>query len=194
MSRLKELLNEIRELEVRIADEISKEADEFGYTIKRGKVLFDEEISNSHRQLTKTLGEFLGECSWPGLLVSPVVYSLIIPVLIFDVFVFVYQLVCFPAYKIPKVRRRDYIALDRHKLQYLNIIERFNCLYCGYVGGFISYVQEVAARSEQYWCPIKHAKQLEGAHSRYHDFLTYGDADAYVTELHRIRQQLRDNE
>ncbi|MCW8909266.1 MAG: hypothetical protein OQK76_01480, partial [Gammaproteobacteria bacterium] len=95
MSRLKELLNEIRELEVRIADEISKEADEFGYTIKRGKVLFDEEISNSHRQLTKTLGEFLGECSWPGLLVSPVVYSLIIPVLIFDVFVFVYQLVCF---------------------------------------------------------------------------------------------------
>ena len=194
MSRLKELLNEIRELEVRIADEISKEADEFGYTIKRGKVLFEKEISSRHRELTKSLGHYFAECSWPGLLVSPVVYSLIIPVFIFDVFVFFYQLVCFPIFKIPKVSRRDYIALDRHKLQYLNIIERLNCLYCGYVGGFIAYVQEVAARSEQYWCPIKHAQQLEGAHSRYHDFLTYGDADAYVSELHRIRQQLKDNE
>jgi len=194
MSRLKELLIEIRELEVRIADEISREADELGYTIKRGKIRFEEEISNRHRQLTKTLGDYLRECSWPGLLVSPIVYSLIIPVVIFDVFVFFYQLVCFPIFKIPKVRRRDYIVLDRHKLQYLNIIERFNCAYCGYVGGFIAYVQEVAARSEQYWCPIKHARQLENPHARYHDFLAYGDADAYVAQLNNLRQKLRDNE
>ncbi|MDH5472589.1 MAG: hypothetical protein OEY87_06700 [Gammaproteobacteria bacterium] len=194
MSRLNDLLTEIRELETRVAEEISKEAEGFGYSLKRGRVRFEQAISDQHRELSKKVGDYLRECSWPGLLVSPLVYSLIIPVVIFDVFVFIYQSLCFSVYKIPKVRRGDYIALDRHELQYLNVIERINCVYCGYVNGFIAYVQEVAARSEQYWCPIKHARQLEKNHSRYHGFLPYGDAEAYVTELARLRQQLNNNE
>ncbi|MDH5766759.1 MAG: hypothetical protein OEZ38_12155 [Gammaproteobacteria bacterium] len=190
MSRLNELLDEIRELEARVADEITSEADELGYTIRRGRVRFEEGVREKHLSLTKHINDYLGECSWPGLLVSPVVYSLIVPVMIFDIFIFFYQLICFSIYKIPRVRRRDYIVLDRHKLQYLNAIERFNCLYCSYANGFIAYVQEVAARSEQYWCPIKHAQKLETTHSRYYNFLPYGDAEAYVNELQRIRDEL----
>lgn len=193
MSRLKELLDEIRQLEVRVADEIGKEAEEFGYTVKRGRVRFEKEISSRHRELTKKLGDYLSECTWLGLLVSPIVYSLIIPVAIFDIFIFFYQYLCFPVYKIPKVRRRDYIVIDRHKLQYLNIIEQFNCVYCSYVNGFIAYVQEVGARSEQYWCPIKHAQQLESTHRRYCDFMAYGDGDAYADELQRLRKKLIDS-
>ena len=194
MSGLKELLDEIRELEERVTEEISREANELGYSIKRGRVRFEKEISRQHRQLTKKLSKYLDECSWPGLVVSPIVYSLIVPVVIFDVLVWFYQLICFPVYKIPKVNRSDYIVLDRHKLQYLNIIERFNCMYCGYVNGFIAYAQEVGARSEQYWCPIKHAQRLENSHPRYHEFLPYGNADAYVDELDNIRKKLIDNE
>ena len=43
----------------------------------------------------------------------------------------VYQGVCFPIYGIPKVRRRDYILLDRRHLAYLNWVEKLNCEYCG---------------------------------------------------------------
>ena len=194
MSGLKELLGEIQALEERVADEIGKEADEFGYSIKRGRVRFEKEVRERHRALTKKLKDYFAECTWLGLLVSPIVYSLIVPVLMFDVFIFIYQLLCFPVYKIPKVRRGDYIFLDRHKLRYLNLIERFNCVYCGYINGFIAYVQEVGARSEQYWCPIKHAQKMPNIHSRYHDFFAYGDADAYVKELQRLRRQLKDGE
>ena len=58
-------------------------------------------------------------------------------------------------------------------------MERFNCGYCGYVNGVIAHVQEIAGRTEQYWCPIKHALGLRARHSRYRHFLEYGDAEAW---------------
>jgi hypothetical protein len=95
-------------------------------------------------------------------------------------------------YGIPRVRRAEYLALDRHHLQYLNGIERLNCLYCGYGNGVLAYAVEVAARTEQYWCPIKHARRLPAPHSRYYRFLAYGDAESYTRELERLRRELRD--
>ena len=64
--------------------------------------------------------------------------------------------------------------MDRRKLAYLNSIEKFNCVYCEYVNGLIAYVQEIAGRTEQYWCPIKHAMRVKSMHSRYRHFLDYG--------------------
>ena len=66
-----------------------------------------------------------------------------------------YQFVCLKEYGIPEVRRSDYIDLDRHSLSYLNFIEKVNCVYCSYFNGLIAYVQEIAARTEQFWLPHK---------------------------------------
>ena len=103
-----------------------------------------------------------------------------------------YQFICFPAYGIPKVRRRDYIALDRHKLAYLNSMEKFNCAYCSYVNGLLAYVSEIAGRTEQYWCPIKHALRLKTTHSRYQHFIDYGDAEGYRRRIEEIRRDFND--
>lgn len=192
MSRLQELMQEIRALEERVATEISREAKEFGYTIRNGRIAFSNELLEQHRAGAKRIRRYFSECSWIALAVAPVVYSLIIPVVLFDLFIWVYQATCFPIYRLPKVRRSDYIVIDQHHLKYLNVIERFNCVYCSYANGFLGYAQEVAARSEQYWCPIKHARRMKGAHSRYAGFVAYGDADAYVKEVKLLRQQLHD--
>jgi len=64
--------------------------------------------------------------------------------------------------------------------------ERFTytrCVYCGYANGLIAYVREIAARTEQYWCPIKHARPIPAPHARYRVFFEYGDARAYRQEL-----------
>jgi hypothetical protein len=37
----------------------------------------------------------------------------------------------------------------------------------------------LSARTEQHWCPIKHARRLRAIHSRYGHFLDYGDARQY---------------
>ena len=73
------------------------------------------------------------------------------------------------------VKRRNYIIMKRHRLQYLNEIERIHCIYSSYATGFIVYAQEIAARTQQYWPPIKHAEHPIPNHSRYHNFTPYGD-------------------
>jgi hypothetical protein len=52
----------------------------------------------------------------------------------------------------------------------------------------------VAARTEQYWCPIKHARRLKGAHARYPRFFDFGDAEAYRQGLERLRRQYAESE
>lgn len=74
----------------------------------------------------------------------------------------------------------------------LNIIEKINCAYCSYFNGIIAYIQEIAARTEQYWCPIKHARYISTLHSRYQQFLGYGDAKSYRQHKNEIRKQFDD--
>ena len=110
------------------------------------------------------------------------IYALIIPLVILDLFVSLYHAVCFPIYKIEKIKRSDYFSFDRHHLAYLNVIEKINCAFCSYANGLIAYTREIASLTEAYWCPIKHAKRLNGSHPRYKDFLDYGDAEAYAVK------------
>jgi hypothetical protein len=109
-----------------------------------------------------------------------------------DLFVSAYQAVCFPVYGIPKARRRDYMAIDRNKLRYLNALEGLNCMYCSYANGLLAFVVEVAGRTEQHWCPIKHARRIQNTHDRYSHFLPYGDASAYRKEIDKVREDFKD--
>ena len=111
------------------------------------------------------------------------VYAVFFPLVLLDLFVMAYQFVCFPLYGIPRVRRRDYLVFDRAHLAYLNALKKLNCAYCSYGNGLAAYVREVVARTEQYWCPIKHARRLLQAHPLYGGFVDYGDGEGYRREL-----------
>ena len=88
------------------------------------------------------------------------------------------------------VRRKDCFVYDRAHLGYLNIIEKFNCAYCSYGNGVAAYFREIIDRTEQYWCPIKHARRALHAHPYYHGFADFGDAEAYRRELESLRREL----
>jgi hypothetical protein len=85
------------------------------------------------------------------------------------------------------VQRADYIAFDRHQLGYLNAVERFHCDYCGYANGLLAYASEISARTEQYFCPIKHARKMLGAHEHYVRFLEFGDSTDFHGRLEAFR-------
>lgn len=125
-----------------------------------------------------------------SLLTAPVIYSLILPLALLDLWVTVYQSVCFPIYGIARVPRRSFLVLDRHRLQYLNAIEKAHCTFCSYANGVLAYTQEIAACTEQYWCPIKHETPVPAPHRRYPRFVAYGDADAYRSRLPALRRAL----
>jgi hypothetical protein len=98
--------------------------------------------------------------------------------------------VTFPVYGMTRVPRWRYFAIDRHKLAYLNGIEKVNCTFCSYANGLIAYVREVAARTEQYWCPIQHARVVPAPHQRYQVLLDYGDANGYRKGRPALRHAL----
>jgi hypothetical protein len=124
-------------------------------------------------------------------LTAPVIYGLIVPLALLDLALTVYQQVCFRAWGIERVRRRDFFAFDRHRLSYLNIIEKLNCDYCAYANGLVAYAREVAGRTEQYWCPVRHAARVRAPHRHYRQFVPYGDGEAYRRELPILRRRLR---
>jgi len=137
------------------------------------------ETLSEHRRLKKSSWKHLRTTRLLVILSSPLIYACVIPFLLLDAAVAIFQLVCFPIYGIPKVRRKDYLVFDRGRLAYLNTIEKVGCVYCSYANGLLAMITEIAARTEQYFCPIKHSRPLLQVHSRYGKFLPYGDARAY---------------
>lgn len=183
-----ELLARIRALQDEIEEEYRKRRDEFE---QKRRELADEFLGLQRRHKVGLL-RFLFQSRLSVLLTAPIVYSGFIPFLLLDLFVTIFQALCFPVYRIPKVRRADYVVFDREGLPYLNLIEKINCFYCSYGNGVAAYTREVAARTEQYWCPIKHARRMRSTHENYPQFFDYGDAEAYRQGLERLRQQYGD--
>lgn len=192
MSRLQELLEEIKKLENELAVELQKKEEEFFYKIKGKKVYFEQATRQYHKSLVIGLRTYLRNAALPNILSAPIIWLCLAPALFLDLVVTLYHLTCFPIYGIPKVRRSDYLAIDRQALTYLNALEKLNCVYCGYFNGLIAYVQEIAARTEQYWCPIKHARRIRTLHSRYGKFIEYGDAATYRQAIEKIRCDFED--
>jgi hypothetical protein len=182
-----------QELEAALASEVKDKQRDFQYRIEKKKVLFEENVKRVNRQIRQGIVSFLISTPITSLLVAPVIYSLYIPLALLDLWITLYQAVCFRAYNIPRVRRSDFIVLDRGGLPYLNFIEQFNCNYCGYANGLMAYAREVASRTEQYFCPIKHARKILGTHDRYRDFFDFGDGERYRNELERLREEVRKN-
>ena len=184
-----ELLVKIRTLQDELEAEYCRTRDEWA---QKKQELADEFLRQQRRYKTG-LFRFLLRTRFLVALTAPVIYLGWIPFLLMDLFISIYQAICFPIYRIPKVRRADYLVFDRQDLPYLNIIEKFNCFYCSYGNGVAAYAREVAARTEQYWCPIKHARRVKAAHERYPNFFDYGDAEAFQQGLNRLRKQYEDD-
>jgi len=186
-----ELAGSIRALERQLEVALAKRRVELNYKVHDGVVHFEQVVIAKHRLLKTRLSTYILGARPAMMITAPVIYSLIIPVLLLDLFVAVYQTVCFPVYGIPRVKRADYIAFDREQLAYLNGLEKLNCAYCAYANGVFAHVREVASRTEEYWCPIKHARRVLGVHPRYGRFVDYGDCEAYRHELERLRAEAR---
>lgn len=187
---INELSAKIRALEAQLDAELAKRGAELRYGLEHGRVAFEEELLRRHRELRQKLLPYVLGANPLVILTAPVIYAGIVPFMLLDLFVSAYQAVCFPVYGIAKVKRSDYLVFDRHHLAYLNALEKLNCAYCSYANGLIAYIREIAARTEQYWCPIKHARRVIGTHARYAMFDDYGNGEGYQQRLEDLRKGL----
>jgi hypothetical protein len=185
--RVRHLLAQISVLEDDLRQALQEEEASVLFQIKGKRVEFEQSIREAHLRLKTGFFHWLVTYRPQNLVTGPIIYSMIFPLAILDLCVSFYQATCFPIYGVAKVRRGDYIVFDRQQLEYLNFVEKFHCTYCAYGAGLIAYVAEIVARTEEYFCPIKHARKMLGTHARYARFLDFGDAADYEKRLEEFR-------
>lgn len=188
---IRRILGEIRALEAELREKLHAHEERFAYRIRGRRIEFTEEIRAAHRKARIGIIRWVASGDIRNILSAPFIFALIIPFALLDLFLCVYHAVCFRLYRLPPVPRADYVVIDRHHLHYLNILQKLNCVYCGYVNGVIAWARELASVTEQYWCPIKHARKVRDSHTRYAQFIDYGDAEAMAVRVVDLRRDLR---
>ncbi len=188
--KITQILAQMAALEDDLRTAVHDQESRMFFQIKGRRVEFERSVKTAHRQLKNNFFRWLVTNRPQNLITGPIIYGMVIPMMLIDLCVTLYQWTCFPIYGITRVRRGDYIVFDRHYLGYLNFIEKFHCTYCEYGNGLMAYMTEILARTEQYFCPIKHAHKVLGTHARYNRFLDYGDATDYEAKLEEFRVAL----
>ena len=187
---IQEVLDNIRSLQEQLELAFEEAREKFRCTLQDGRIRIAAEVREFQRKYRVSTIRYLLDADLGSVVTAPVIYSMVVPLAIIDITFTLYQHVCFRAYGIPRVQRLAYLVNDRHKLGYLNVIEKANCAYCGYANGVIAYAREILSRTEQYWCPIRHAHRVLSAHERYPGFFPYGDAQGYQQGLQGKRDEL----
>ena len=189
-SKISELLARIQHMEQEIELEMKRKRAELQADFEETRVRFEHEVLEQQRRFKTGLWSYVFSANLSTALTAPIIYAVFFPMVLLDVAVTLYQTICFPVYGIARVKRSDYFVFDRSHLAYLNLLEKFNCAYCSYGNGLMAYAREVVARTEQYWCPIKHARKIMAAHPYYTGFVDFGDAEGYKRELEELRTEL----
>ena len=188
--KISELLARIQQMELEIEQEMKRKRAELQADFEETRVRFEQEVLEQQRRFKTGLLKYILSADLRTALTAPIIYAVFFPMVLLDLSVTVYQHICFRAYGIARVKRSDYFVYDRAHLAYLNLLEKINCAYCSYGNGLMAYAREIVARTEQYWCPIKHARKVMAAHPYYTGFVDFGDAESYKQELERLRTQL----
>lgn len=192
-AKIKEILEEIETLKEKLGEEIAEQEKHISYEIKNGYVRFEKDVFEKQKENMKNLLAWFREIPLLHLLSSPIIYAMIIPAVLLDIILFIYQQVVFRIYKFKFIKRRDYIIYDHQYLGYLNPIEKLNCLYCSYFNGLMQYAAAIASRTELFFCPIKHAKKVAYEHDFYNMYFEYGEGDEYQTKLKDLRNKNEKN-
>jgi hypothetical protein len=145
--KIRHLLEQIEALEDEIQIELNERRHQLFYQVHGKRVQFERSIMEAHRRLKVGLFKWILASRPQNYITAPIIYSMIVPLVIFDLGITFYQATCFPVYKIAQVKRSDYFAYDHRHLAYLNIVEKINCLYCSYGNGLMAYASEIIART-----------------------------------------------
>ena len=187
---VRNLLDRISALEQELSIELHNRDQRMGYRSIGSRAELSAATRQAHRAQRMSAWRWLAGVPLKSFLVLPFIYGMSIALVFLDLSITLYQAICFPIYGIAKVRRHDYLAMDRHHLDYLNAFEKIHCAYCSYATGLLAYSREIAARTEQYFCPIKHSRHVPGTHARYARFLDYGDPVEFHARAERLRREL----
>lgn len=177
--RISQIVEEIKNKKDELFVEYEKMRKKYDFSFKNWKIVFSQKAKNIQKWFKIPLKKYLVPKSINHIISIPFIYGMIIPGIILDISLFIYQQTAFRLYRIPLVIRSEYIVFDRKHLSYLNFIQKINCLYCSYMNWLFSYAVEIWGRTEKYWCPIKAARRKKWWHDWEEFFADYWDPEGF---------------
>lgn len=178
-STIQDILSKIETLNSELREEYDRLAEKYGFSLAKKRIIFLEQFRQRNKQLRLPTWRYMVPTNLRHLLSIPFIYGMFVPGIIFDIGITIYQWTAFSLYRIPRVKRSEYFVYERRFLDYLNIVQKINCLYCSYMNGLFAYAVEIGARTERYWCPIKAAHKPRFSHGWYKDFADYGSPEEW---------------
>lgn len=178
-SKINKILEEIRFKKDELLKEYEVLREKYDFEYIKWKIVFSQKRKEANKKFKLSSIRYVLSSQIRHIISMPFIYAMIIPAIILDIFLCIFQNTCFRLYGIPLVSRSEYISSERKHLDYLNWIQKINCLYCSYVNGIFSYAVEIWWRTEKYWCPIKHARKNNTFHNWQDQFADYGDAEGF---------------
>ena len=125
-----------------------------------------------------------------NIITGPLIYGMLVPLVLLDLSVWVYQYVCFPVYKLPRIVRAPFNAFDRQELRYLDWVSKAHCSYCAYAMGVAAFSSAVIQATEAYFCPIKHQHKLAVVKASAVPYVEYEEPEGFDFDarLETLRQ------
>jgi len=185
-SKINSILEDIEKKKKELLVEYNHLMDKYGFSFKKWKIIFSLDRIMENKRLKKPIIKTIFTAKIREIISIPFIYSMVIPSLFLDLMLFIYQQTAFRLYNIPIVKRSEYIFYDRNQLDYLNIIQKVNCIYCSYFNWLMSYAVEIWWRTERYWCPIKHAKKINWGHQWQRYFADYWDPNWFKDTFYNM--------
>lgn len=189
---IRDILAKIESLNIELREEYDRLSKEYGFYIEKKKVIFLEQFKKKNKTFKFPTWKYVIPTNIRHLVSMPFIYGMIVPAVLLDLALTIYQYTAFSLYRIPYVKRSEFFIYDRRFLDYLNFIQKLNCLYCSYVNGLFAYAVEIGARTERYWCPLKSAHKPKFSHGWYKDFADYGNPDDWNEKFNHNSEAFRD--
>ena len=92
------LQNRIRLLEDQIESEVQRRRESLHADFENTRIRFEREVIAAQKRFKAGLLSYVWHSSLLTILTAPIIYAGIVPLLLMDLFVTVYQAVCFPVY------------------------------------------------------------------------------------------------
>ena len=94
------LQEKVRNLESQIERELEAHRKKFHYSVTRRRVKFEAAVRTRHKELRVSVFRFLRQSGIMRILSAFVIYIQIVPLVLLDIAVTLFQFICFPIYGI----------------------------------------------------------------------------------------------
>ena len=108
-------MHSIKNLQQELKEEVKRIRIET-YEIRDRSIRFKDEVRAHHKSQLVRVFDYLRHARLRNIATAPMIWLCVFPALFMDLVISLYQAVCFAVSGIPKVRRADYMVMDRKYL------------------------------------------------------------------------------